>query len=75
MENGCVCLTGLALGLTLFKLLGVVSWSWFLVTLPVTLPILLCAAVAAIVFGIVAAIFFVGLVVGAAGPTWFPGGE
>lgn len=66
MASACAFLCGLALGLVCLKLLGLVSWSWFLVTLPVTFPVLFFAAVGAISFGVVAAFFFVELVCKAA---------
>lgn len=62
MSNACAVLVGLALALTILKLLGVLSWSWFLVTLPATFPVLFFAVVGAIVGGVVAAFFLVELI-------------
>ena len=59
---GCAVLSWLAVGLTLLKLGGWLSWPWFLVLLPVTFPVLFFAAVGAIVFGGLAAVFFVELI-------------
>lgn len=63
MSSACAFLVGLAIALTLLKMLGVLSWPWFLVTLPATFPILFFAVVGAITFGTVAAFFFVELAV------------
>ena len=62
MSSACAFLCGLALSMVLLKLLGLVSWPWFLVTLPVTFPVLFFAAVGAVAAGVVAAFFFVELV-------------
>lgn len=61
MSSACAFLFGLALSMACLKLLGLLSWSWFLVTLPVTLPILFFATVGALVGGGVAVFFFVEL--------------
>lgn len=66
MARGCAFLSGLALSMVCLKLLGLVSWAWFLVTLPVTFPVLFFATVGAIVLGVVAAFFFIELVCAAA---------
>lgn len=66
MASACAFLCGLAISMVFLKLLGLVSWSWFLVTLPATVPVLFFAAVGAITFGTVAAFFFVELVCKAA---------
>lgn len=62
MSSACAFLIELAIALTLLKMLGVLSWPWFLVTLPATFPVLFFAAVGAITFGVVAAFFFVELI-------------
>lgn len=62
MASACAFLSGLTLSMTGLKLLGLLSWSWILVTLPVTLPVLFFGAVGAIVFGGLAAFVFVELI-------------
>lgn len=61
MSSACAFLFGLALALTSLKFLGLLSWPWFLVTLPATFPILFFAIVGAIVGGTVAAFYWVEL--------------
>ena len=61
MSNACEFLCWLAWSLTALKLIGVLSWSWFFVLLPVTFPILFFATVGAITLGGLAAFFFIEL--------------
>lgn len=62
MSSASAFLFGLAISFAALKILGVISWPWFLVMLPVTFPVLFFAAVGAIALGGVAAFFFVELI-------------